>query len=124
FRVYLVALVWVVQRRQIRPRAEISARAPLHRHPQCIVALEGLEGRSQGIGHFPVDGIALLGMVQDDRADRPPHFGDDRLLRHVASSDKLDHASLESKVTKTFQKQKSRALIAGPAQKCLNRYWI
>jgi hypothetical protein len=41
-----------------------------HRHAQRVVGLEALEGRAQPGGHGAVDGVALVGAVQRDRADR------------------------------------------------------
>ncbi len=55
---------------QVRPGAEMAARAAQHRHPQRVIRGEAFEGIEQRGGGRPVDRVAARRAVEQDRADR------------------------------------------------------
>jgi len=70
-RVQLVAQCRVGHRRQVGAGAKMPARAMQHRHAQRGVGLEALEGLAQRRRHRAVHGIAPVGAVERDPAQRP-----------------------------------------------------
>jgi hypothetical protein len=54
---------------EIHAGREAPPRTGQHAHDQAVVAVEVLEGCSQGLGQLTIDGVARVGTVERDESD-------------------------------------------------------